>query len=127
MTKPKVSITYNLERGITKYTLTGADADGSFSWEKPITLEDDEARALADAIYNELGLGWKPYPENTPEGVDKYYDTTVTNDVARWVEKSYYFNGVFGFIETYNFVPYKNIRVIAYRERPKPYQPESEE
>ena len=26
----------------------------------------DEAHALADAIYAELGLGWLPYPENKP-------------------------------------------------------------
>lgn len=29
-----------------------------------------EARALADAIYKELGLGWLPYPENVPEEED---------------------------------------------------------
>ena len=38
-------------------------------------VSSDDARALADAIYKELGLGWKKYPQNTPE--DKEYFVRV--------------------------------------------------
>lgn len=36
-------------------------------------VSSDDARALADAIYNDLGLGWLPYPENEPETDSDYY------------------------------------------------------
>lgn len=40
---------------------------------------NDEARALADAIYAELGLGWLPYPENKPKK-NGWYWLTIENE-----------------------------------------------
>jgi hypothetical protein len=81
-------------------------------------LNAEEARALADAIYAELGLGWLPYPnkDNTPDP-GMLYDITYIN----WEDKPT--------TKPLGYQPelWKTMRVIAYRERPKPYQPEREE
>ena len=83
-----------------------------------------EARALADAIYAELGLGWMPYPENVPE-TDKYYLVTI-DDV---------FNGIY--VDAAQYIPAEDAwyswdgiikkedgnEVVAYRELSAPYQP----
>ena len=42
-------------------------------------LSPYEIRALADAIYKELGLGWKAYPEHIPTE-DKYYLIKVSGN-----------------------------------------------
>ena len=85
---------------------------------------NEQARALADAIYTELGLGWMPYPENVPE-TDKYYLVTV-DDV---------FNGIY--VDAAQYIPAEDAwyswdgiikkedgnEVVAYRELSAPYQP----
>lgn len=79
--------------------------------------DPDEARALADAIYNELGLGWLPWSneDNEPD-FDMLYDVTFTNWEGELATKTL----------VYQADLWKTMRVIAYRERPKPYQPESD-
>ena len=54
------------------------DKDGNrgFAFNCQPIIDDDTARALADAIYNDLGLGWLPYPENKPEDKE-YFITTI--------------------------------------------------
>ena len=46
-------------------------------------LADGDALELADVIYNELGQGWKPYPENTPQDGKIYL---VTFGLDGWVD-----------------------------------------
>ena len=83
-----------------------------------------EARALADAIYNDLGLGWLPYPENKPEDAKEYFIYTKNIKkasqvfYAQWsVTKDAWLSPFGGLIED------EYCKVIAYMEIPT-YQPE---
>ena len=89
----------------------------------PILGEYDpaEARALADAIYKELGLGWLPYPENKPEK-DYIYIVTFRLKGTLFEEAAIYKNGTWS--DMLGGIP--NEDVVAYRNQ-QPYQPESEE
>jgi hypothetical protein len=94
-------------------------------------LADEDARALADAIYNELGLGWIPYPENRPQIFDGHYecfevtikDWRVTED-KYFVWRAWYKNGIF---DNGQFGGPMDEHVVAYRPLSAPYQPKSEE
>ena len=87
-------------------------------------VSSDDARALADAIYNELGLGWLPYPENKPEDAKEYFIYTKNIKkasqvfYAQWsVTKDAWLSPFGGLIED------EYCKVIAYMEIPT-YQPE---
>ena len=82
----------------------------------------EQARALANAIYAELGLGWFPYPENRP-GDSFIFDVALISDEryiptvsARYFEDSddWY---------SYEMHEYITKIVVAYRV-PTPYQPD---
>lgn len=80
-----------------------------------------EARALADAIYKELGLGWLPYPENVPE-TNGVYIITFKLKGKLYEEAATYKNGTWS--DMLGGIP--NEDIVAYR-KPSPCQPESEE
>ena len=78
---------------------------------------DDDLRAIADSIYDRLGLGWLPYPENVPEKGGKYKITALT--LSTKPEP---------FVTFANFVNSENRfdtlhKVVAYAEADAPYQP----
>jgi len=88
------------------------------------SASDEERLALADAIYADLGLGWKPYPENRPPNESKDYFVVVlsadktTVFYAHWSKiKSAWLSPFGGLMEEWHD------KVIAYMEIP-PYQPE---
>lgn len=84
-----------------------------------------EARALADAIYKDLGLGWLPYPENIPPLAGYYFITMVNiNDEPStfYAKYSFYKNAwlsPFGGLMDDEFY-----KTVAFMEIPTPYQPE---
>ena len=84
-----------------------------------------EARALADAIYNDLGLGWLPYPENIPPLAGYYFITMVNiNDGPStfYAKYSFYKNAwpsPFGGLMDDEFY-----KTVAFMEIPTPYQPD---
>lgn len=80
---------------------------------------NEQARALADAIYKELGLGWLPYPENKPEDAKEYFIYTKNIKkasqvfYAQWsVTKDAWLSPFGGLIED------EYCKVIAYMEIP---------
>ena len=73
-----------------------------------------EARALADAIYNDLGLGWLPYPENEPEDTGIYSAYFITT--SKGVVDTDYYDDYDGRWRRYD-------DVIAFKRYPKKYQP----
>ena len=120
-------------------TIARMDEEGNLEFDfmddyqgHPILGEYDpkEARALADAIYNDLGLGWKAYPENRPK-----YDECLQ---GYWVVTK----DAFG-IEGYDWVDWDSllgcflvdddVKVIAFHPLPHypssraPYQSETED
>lgn len=92
------------------------DKDGNrgFAFNCQPIIDDDTARALADAIYNDLGLGWLPYPENKPEDTGLYsiYFITTSKGV---VDTDYYDD----FDEEWR----RYDDVIAFMRYPSKYQP----
>ena len=73
----------------------------------------DDALALANAILDDMGLGWKPYPENKPE-VSGWYLVQITD----WsVPTINYWRKDERWKHDYN-------RIEAFRPLPAPYQPE---
>ena len=85
-----------------------------------IDLSGDEAESLAIALLDDLGKGWKPYPENKPD----YGLYTVTLDDGQVIPATYvpaqnkWHDGII-----YNSLP---LKVIAYCELPAPFQPEEQ-
>ena len=75
------------------------------------------AESLALALLDDLGKGWKPYPENRPD----YGLYTVTLDDGQVIPATYvpaqnkWHDGII-----YNSLP---LKVTAYSELPAPYQP----
>ena len=49
------------------YSYQIIDSSGRESW-----VHKNYALALANAIYDDLGKGWKPYPQEKPEDFDDY-------------------------------------------------------
>lgn len=85
---------------------------------KPFLVSTSELKEIADAIYTELGLGWKAYP-NKDDSPDPgmVYDITYIDLEGKPTTKPL----------TFQPELWKTMGVIAYRERPAPYKPESEE
>ena len=80
----------------------------------------DEAESLALALLDDLGKGWKPYPENKPD----FGMYNVTPDDGQVMPATYvpaqnkWHDGII-----YNSLP---LKVIAYCELPAPFQPEEQ-
>jgi len=93
-------------------------------------IDNETALALAEAILEDLGLGWKPYPENTPDTKGEY-DVTFYDQVddVYWVSKARWdiykdnnwslTNNEHGYAE----LTLHPINIIAYRALSAPYQP----
>ena len=77
-------------------------------------------RALADAIYKDLGLGWKKYPENQPE--PGWYMVTVQMFGVCQEFRAFY-HGSGDWVDNEE-TPFRY--VIAYRS-PAPYHPDDKE
>ena len=103
------------------------DKDGNrgFAFNCQPIIDDETARALADAIYKELGLGWLPYPENIPPLAGYYFITMVNiNDEPStfYAKYSFYKNAwlsPFGGLMDDEFY-----KTVAFMEIPTPYQPD---
>ena len=90
--------------------------DISYAIEQSVKKHKKEAEAILD----DLGLGWLPYPENKPTENNAYLVTAYNpqDPDNTWTE-----------FDTYDFDAdrWDGIYVIAFkRERPTPYQPEEE-
>lgn len=101
-----------------KYVITSYDMGGD---EISKLITPLEALELADALYDELGLGWLPYPENVPE-TNGVYIITFKLKGKLYEEAATYKNGTWS--DMLGGIP--NEDIVAYR-KPSPYQPESEE
>ena len=83
----------------------------------PVYISNESAESLALALLDDLGKGWKPYPENKPD----YGLYTVTLDDGQVIPATYvpaqnkWHDGII-----YNNLP---LKVTAYSELPAPYQP----
>ena len=85
-------------------------------------LNNDEAESLALALLDDLGKGWRPYPENAPEiGL---YDVTAEFD-SRLVVRRAVYNSAHKWYDEKTCKEITGI-VIAYRELPAPFQPEEQ-
>jgi hypothetical protein len=104
------------------------DVNTGYAMGRIYQLNEDELRALADAIYADLGLEWLPYPEHRPEEFEGHYECYEVT-IKDWREtKNKYFvwpawfkNGQF---ENGQFGGPIDEHVIAYRPLSAPYQPE---
>ena len=85
------------------------------------------AESLALALLDDLGKGWKPYPENVPE-TDKYYLVTI-DDVFNgiYVDAAQYIPAEDAWYSCYGIIQKEDGNVVvAYSELPAPFQPEEQ-
>ena len=89
-------------------------------------IDNETALALAYAILDDQGFGWKPYPENVP--TDNYYFVLIKSTLN---ESEMVFYAKFNVRRNAWLSPFgglledEDCKVIAYRTIP-PYQPEAE-
>ena len=83
-------------------------------------VDPKEQKQVADALYQELGLGWLPYPENKPEDDGQYWITYKTPRMGAVTIIGGWFAGQWHFQDE---VSINDSFVLAYQLSPSPYQP----
>ena len=80
-------------------------------------ISPDAAESLALALLDDLGKGWKPYPENKPISNDPQLVTAVVHGKVIVGYTAFVHGGWLG---------WDNSSILAYRELPAPFQPEEQ-
>ena len=83
----------------------------------PVYISNESAESLALALLDDLGKGWKPYPENKPISNDPQLVTAVVHGKVIVGYTAFVHGGWLG---------WDNSSILAYRELPAPFQPEEQ-
>lgn len=87
-------------------------------------IDPDIAESLANAMLDDLGKGWKPYPENKPTA-SLFYEVTVLDDGIP-VTTSAFWNGSSERFDDGCWSATEIENVIAFKEQSAPFQPEEQ-
>ena len=72
-------------------------------------------------------IKWLPYPENKPEKNDTYYSVTICINGNKYAYLLYWTGLTWVDYGRYESIDNVNDKVIAFAEKPKPYDPEAKQ